>query len=199
MSKLSRGPVLDANETDVVQVLADTARGGEEPTLEELRAVLAALRTWLARRGLSREDLEEVSSEAVYRLIRIARAQDLDPARPAGAWLRVVADRLAFDVLRRRGGRAPVPFDESWQALGVDDEMGGALSRIASRADVDRLLAASAADGEHDVVKVMAAWLALTAANGKEATSREIGARLGISHVQAQRLKRRFEERARRA
>lgn len=150
--------------------------------------MLAILRVWLSRRGLAAEDREEVCSDALRRLIKVAREGSLDRRRPAGAWLRVVADHLAIDVLRRTRSERAAPFDEQFHASGSeDDRLAALLDRHAAISDVRRALREAADAGQETVVAVIPVWLGLAEANGEAPSSREVAARLGISHMTVQR------------
>jgi RNA polymerase sigma factor (sigma-70 family) len=159
-----------------------------------MHAIMSILRLWLSRRGLNDVDREEVCSDAVLRLIDVARGGGLDPTKPPGAWLRVVADHLAIDALRR--GRHADTFDESRHGLGGEDQrLAALLDRAAAEGEVRRATRDAAQAGQQEVVSVVTTWLALTRANGQEASSREVADRLGISHMTVQRALKKFAQR----
>jgi RNA polymerase sigma factor (sigma-70 family) len=188
--------VPEATTQDPVDALVATVRDGREPSTGEMQAVIRILRLWLSRRGLNDADREEVCSDAVLRLIEAARGGGLNPAKPPGAWLRVVADHLAIDALRRARRVEAVAFDEHRHAAGDEDErLAALLDRTAAKGEIRRAAREAARAGEHEVVSVVATWLALTRANGREASSREVSKRLGISHMTVQRALARFAQR----
>jgi RNA polymerase sigma factor (sigma-70 family) len=158
--------------------------------------VIDVLKLWLSRRGLDAGDLEEVCADAVVRLIDGVRADRLDPARPAGAWLRVVADHLAIDAQRRRRRNVGVAFDEGRHgAVDEDERLSMLLDRAAAKEEIRSALREAARDEQPDVVSVVTTWLALTRANGGEASSREVAERLGVSHMTVQRGLAKFSRR----
>jgi RNA polymerase sigma factor (sigma-70 family) len=168
---------------------------GREPSGEQTRTVLELMRVWLSRRGLSPEELDEVCSDAVLRLIDAARAGGLDPARPPGAWLRVVADHLAIDALRRRPRSATVAFDERRHSLaGQDERITALLEREAAREEYRAAMRSAARAGQHELVHVISTWMWLADVNGVEPSSRDVAARLGVSHTHVQRALRSFRE-----
>lgn len=183
-----------ASTSDPVEALVAVARAGREPSIAQLQAVLDVLRVWLAKRSLTNEDREEVSADAVFRLLRVARDGTLDPARPAGAWLRVVADHLALDALRRQR-RVPELelFEEIHSDVREEERLVAFLESTAAESDVRDAMRAAAAAGEHEVVRVIASWLALARANGEAPSTRELGERLGLSHMSVQRTLRKFK------
>jgi DNA-directed RNA polymerase specialized sigma24 family protein len=169
---------------DPVQTLVARMRDGAEPTTSELQSVLGVLGLWLARRGLSVQDREDVCSEALGRLVRAVRANDLDPARPPGAWLRVVADHLALDVLRRESIRTGAAFDEGAHApRGEDDRLAALLDREASRQAVDEVLQRAAAEDRTTLVNVITTWRGLAQMNDEAPSTHQVADRLGVSHT----------------
>jgi RNA polymerase sigma factor (sigma-70 family) len=157
---------------------------------------MSLLGLWLSRRGLTPEELDEVASDAVMRLIKVVQLDRLDPDRPAGAWLRVVADHLAIDALRRRARSSAVPFDETMHGTARDDDRFAALlDSSAAASDIRHALRDAADAGNGDIVRVVTTWLGLAEANGEAPSSRDVGDRLGISHMTVQRALRAFGER----
>jgi RNA polymerase sigma factor (sigma-70 family) len=183
-------------DTDPVERFVSTIHTGREPSKDEADALAELLRVWLARRGLDPQDREEVCNDAVLRLLVAAQRDRLDPARPPGAWLRVVADHLAIDALRRRGRQPGIAFDEERHTVAAhDDRLAALLSRSAAASDIRHALRAAADTGEHDVVATISTWLGLADANGDAPSSREVGQRLGVSHMTVQRALKAFGQR----
>lgn len=183
-------------EIDPVEVFVKRLRAGRDPSAQETEAVLRLLRVWLSRRGLEPEDREEVCSDAILRLDDVVRDGRLDRNRPAGAWLRVVADHLAIDALRRRRRTAGVSFEEQIHGGGrEDDRIAALLDSSAAATDVMRAMRQAADDQELELVRIVATWLGLAAANREAPTTREVGARLGVSHMTVQRALRAFGQR----
>jgi RNA polymerase sigma factor (sigma-70 family) len=182
-------------EQDPVLLLVSAVSEGREPSASEAEDVLDLLHRWLARRGLEMRDRDEVCLDAVARLIRVTHEGGLDPARHPGAWLRVVADHLAVDALRRQRAKS-VEFDERRHAGAADDEhLAQMFERSVAAADVRRAMREAAEAEEHEIVRIVATWLGLAEANGDAPSSREVGARLGISHMTVQRGLQAFRRR----
>ena len=94
-----------------------------------------------------------------------------------GAWLRVVADHLAVDVLRRRAPASPVEFDERLYSRADEDErLASLLDRDAAATDIREALKTAVDEDDHDVARVVSTWLGLASANG-EAPSDQAGRR----------------------
>lgn len=161
-----------------------------------MQAVLGVLRKWLAPRGLQSEDIEEVAADAVLRLITAAEAERLDPTRPAGAWLRVVADHLALDALRQRRRRGQTVAYEEWAHDRVrdDDQVAALFDEWAAADDVARAMRRAGDSGQHEIVRAIATWLDLAAADGEAPSSRRVAERMGVSHMTVQRALRAFRK-----
>lgn len=182
-----------ARTPDAVEAIVACARSGKQPSKAEAAAVLGLLHVWLSRRRLDRRDEEEVSSEALARLIDVARGGNLDTSRPPGAWLRVVADRLAIDVLRRTKGRTWAALDEQQPYVAVeDDRLARTLDRLAAMGDIEQAVERAGENGDMGVVETVGAWLDLAELTGDTPDSRELGELMGTSHMTVQRALKRF-------
>jgi len=183
----------DPQSSDPVDALVDTIRRGRALTSNDVGPVALALRVWLSKRRLNPADLDEVVADAIARLVSVAEAGGLDPTRPAGAWLRVVADHLALDAIRRHGRQDVLPLDEAAYAVGSeDDALARLLDSSAAFDDIGRALQAAHDDGEETIVRVVTAWRGLTDLNGEPPTSREVAERVGVSHMTVQRALKSF-------
>jgi DNA-directed RNA polymerase specialized sigma24 family protein len=158
-------------------------------------AVLRLLNAWLAKRNPARQDRDDITSEALYRLIAATLSGRLDPERPPGAWLRVVADRLWIDRMRASSRHPGVEFDEARHGAASDDDVIGLLHKGAAMADVRWALRRCAADGDDDVVRIVTAWIDLAALDHEPPSSRRVGEKLGVSHMTVQRGLTRFANR----
>jgi DNA-directed RNA polymerase specialized sigma24 family protein len=180
---------------DPVESLVRSAQIEREPASAEISAVADLLHTWLARRGLDPGEREEVIQDAIHRLLAYARKGTLDPARPPGAWLRVVADHLAIDKLRKRPNEPAIEFDEHRHgASSEDDGISAMLDRAAAEAEVLAATRKAAQAGRYDIVRVVATWRGLAQANGQAPSTREVADRLGISHMTVQRALNAFKD-----
>lgn len=96
--------------------LMAAAQAGDKTAYETLlRDIVPLIRAIARRQGVSADHVDDVVQEV---LLTIHRArQTYDPSRSFNAWLRVIAERRAVDLLRqtgRRGARevhAPVAFE----------------------------------------------------------------------------------------
>ena len=96
--------------------LMAAAQAGDKTAYETLlRDCVPLIRAIARRQGVSADQVDDVVQEV---LLTIHRArQTYDPSRSFTAWLRVIAERRAIDLLRqtgRRGARelhAPIAFE----------------------------------------------------------------------------------------
>jgi RNA polymerase sigma-70 factor (ECF subfamily) len=108
--------------------LMAAAQAGDKTAYETLlRDVVPLIRAVARRHGVGPDQVDDVVQEV---LITIHRArQTYDPTRSFNAWLRVIAERRAIDLLRqsgRRGARevhAPLAF-ENYADDGADPTRG---------------------------------------------------------------------------
>jgi DNA-directed RNA polymerase specialized sigma24 family protein len=172
--------------SDPVAEYAAAIVSGREPSRAELESLLRLVQIWLGRRPLDPRDREEIAADAVLRLTTTARSGRLDPTRPAGAWLRVVADHLALDLLRRR--KPPtLEFDERYGGGQDDDRVAAMLDQTVAADDVSRAMRGAVDDGQYELVRVIATWLDLAHADGKAPSTRQVAERLGVSHTTVRR------------
>ncbi len=124
--------------------LMAAAQAGNRTAYEMLlRDCVPLIRSVARRQGVMPDYVDDVVQEV---LITIHRArQTYDPSRSFNAWLRVIAERRAIDLLRqtgRRGARevhAPLAFENF--ADGSADPAGG-LTRADDAEKIDQALAA---------------------------------------------------------
>jgi RNA polymerase sigma-70 factor (ECF subfamily) len=108
--------------------LMAAAQAGDRTAYETLlRDVVPLIRAVARRKGVRPDQVDDVVQEV---LLTIHRArQTYDPTRSFNAWLRVIAERRAIDILRqsgRRGARevyAPTAF-ENYADDSADPERG---------------------------------------------------------------------------
>jgi DNA-directed RNA polymerase specialized sigma24 family protein len=179
---------VNPESSDPVESLAAVIREGRTLSSGDVEPVALLLRRWLSKRRLIEADLDETIAESLARLVSVVEAGSLDAARPAGAWLRVVADHLAVDMIRRHGRREVLPFDETVYATGSDDDaLARLLDASAAASDVRRALQMAQDQGQTTVVRVVTVWLGLAEANGEPPGSRDVAERIGVSHMTVQR------------
>jgi RNA polymerase sigma factor (sigma-70 family) len=102
------------------------AQAGDRAAYETLlRDCVPLIRIFAARQGVPADHLDDVVQDV---LLTIHRArQTYDPARSFTAWLRIIAERRAIDLLRRFGRQrareihSPLAFESYADALNSDD------------------------------------------------------------------------------
>jgi RNA polymerase sigma factor (sigma-70 family) len=124
--------------------LMAAAQDGDRAAYETLlRESVPLIRAIARRQGVSADQVDDVVQEV---LLTIHRArQTYDPSRSFNAWLRVIAERRAIDLLRQTGRRgvrevhAPIAFenyadDSADPARGLqhDDDAGRVSQALAS-------------------------------------------------------------------
>ncbi len=97
------GPNGDGTDVETrLAALMRLAQDGNSVAYQRLlRACLPMIAGLARRRGVPREQLDDVVQDVLLTLHRVRHTYD--PARPFLPWLRAIAQRRAVDALRRRG------------------------------------------------------------------------------------------------
>jgi RNA polymerase sigma factor (sigma-70 family) len=111
----SQPPVRSADDLRHANQMA-AAQGGDRAAYEALlRDCVPLIRVFAARKGVPADCIDDVIQDV---LLTVHRArQTYDPARSFTAWLRIIAERRAIDLLRRSGRQrareihAPLAFE----------------------------------------------------------------------------------------
>jgi Sigma-70 region 2 len=184
----------DHNDFDTaVLALLNAVESHGEFREAELNVVTLGLGRFLAAAygGLDRDERTDVLDESLVRFIAAARTGAIDRSQSPAAYLTRTAANAAIDVLRRRrhddtGGDAAELGEE-------DASLGAVVDRLASRAQVVRLMRLAIECGEDDLVRLMRAFLDI-GESGATPTLRQLGERLGSSHTEVRRRLDRLAE-----
>jgi Sigma-70 region 2 len=168
---------------------ATTAEGSVDR--DDLLFVVAVTERWLSRRVADQQIRHDAAIEAFYRFVQAARDGTFADGRPVGAWLRVVAQRIAIDLLRRRQHLvADQPLLLS--ATAADDEIARLLDGVDSAERIRLALKAAVDAGDYETVRIITTWLDVAANEGGAPASRYVADHARVSHMSVQRAIQRF-------
>lgn len=153
--------------------------------------------------GLSKEDLDDIASEALARLLAAAEKQILDESRSPAGYLLRTAGNLAIDHARRQLREEPreLAADDSWERQTArpleearidDDAIARLLSAVADAQTVMLGLAAAVAARDETAHRIVLHWLTLAERLGQAPTTRLVAAAAGVSHTTVATALRRF-------
>jgi DNA-directed RNA polymerase specialized sigma24 family protein len=182
-----------------VERLYDEIAGVGNASGTDLSVVTAHLQALLRRQfgGTPRLQAEDAAQSAVVRFT-VAVQRGGVRRETAPQFLIEIARNLGKDLARKDFRARELPTE--WAEMGLsgpaseDDEVARLLDR---RADSERVRAAmrqSVADGRHDLVRIVRAWLNLASMLGRAPSSREVGAQVGLSHTAVQAALAAFRE-----
>jgi DNA-directed RNA polymerase specialized sigma24 family protein len=171
--------------------LYDEITGAANASGTDLSAVTDHLQALLRRQfgGSPRLQAEDAAQSAVVRFTAAVQRGGVR-RESAPQFLIEIARNLGKDLARKDFRGRELPTD--WAEMAPngppsdDDEIARLLDR---RADSERVRAAlreSVADGRHDLVRIVRAWLNLASMLGRAPSSREVGAQVGLSHTSVQ-------------
>jgi DNA-directed RNA polymerase specialized sigma24 family protein len=171
--------------------LYDEITGAANASGTDLSAVTDHLQALLRRQfgGSPRLQAEDAAQSAVVRFTAAVQRGGVR-RETAPQFLIEIARNLGKDLARKDFRGRELPTD--WAEMAPngppsdDDEIARLLDR---RADSERVRAAlrqSVADGRHDLVRIVRAWLNLASVLGRAPSSREVGAQVGLSHTTVQ-------------
>jgi DNA-directed RNA polymerase specialized sigma24 family protein len=182
-----------------VERLYDEIAGVGNASGTDLSVVTAHLQALLRRQfgGTPRLQAEDAAQSAVVRFT-VAVQRGGVRRETAPQFLIEIARNLGKDLARKDFRARELPTEWAEMALSgpasEDDEVARLLDR---RADSERVRAAmrqSVADGRHDLVRIVRAWLNLASMLGRAPSSREVGAQVGLSHTTVQAALAAFRE-----
>ena len=174
-----------------VERLYDEIVGVGNASGTDLSVVTAHLEALLRRQfgGTPRLQAEDAAQSAVVRFT-VAVQRGGVRRETAPQFLIEIARNLGKDLARKDFRARELPTEWAEMALSSpaseDDEVARLLDR---RADSERVRAAmrqSVAEGRHDLVRIVRAWLNLASMLGRAPSSREVGAQVGLSHTTVQ-------------
>jgi DNA-directed RNA polymerase specialized sigma24 family protein len=171
--------------------LYDEITGAANASGADLSAVTDHLQALLRGQfgGTPRLQAEDAAQSAVVRFTAAVQRGGVR-RETAPQFLVEIARNLGKDLARKDFRGRELPTD--WAEMAPngppsdDDEIARLLDR---RADSERVRAAlrqSVADGRHDLVRIVRAWLNLASMLGRAPSSREVGAQVGLSHTTVQ-------------
>jgi DNA-directed RNA polymerase specialized sigma24 family protein len=171
--------------------LYDEIAGVANASGADLSAVTSHLQALLRRQfgGTPHLHAEDAAQSAVVRFTAAVQRGGVT-RETAPQFLIEIARNVGRDLARKdfRGRELPTEWSEMAPSSPTadDDEVARLLDR---RADSERVRAAlrqSVADGRHDIVRIVRAWLNLASLLGRAPSSREVGAQVGLSHTTVQ-------------
>ncbi len=137
--------------------------------------------------GQHSQDIEDISSEVMIRLIKLQQANQLDPARQPAAYLGNLIKWVALDHIKAhaRGVRKndlEATLQITDQAL-ADDQVAGVINQSATASIVRSAMAITRGRGDHTAFRVVTAFLDLAHQTGERPTNRALAAHLHLSHT----------------
>jgi DNA-directed RNA polymerase specialized sigma24 family protein len=148
-------------------------------------------------RSLSEDEVQDIASDA---LVSVLAAVGRMPDKGASieyptAYLRATADRSAYALLRKKA-HLHLDIDDVAPIMS-DDAAAAAFDSSATASDIKLFMRQLADDGDESAYKVLSCLLDEIQLTGRAATSREIGAKVGLSHTGVakalQRIRSRFQ------
>lgn len=139
-------------------------------------------------RTLGPDEIFDVASEAVTRLLRESRRRGVPLDNPAG-WLRTVAANIAKEKLEDLGH-----FADSDDEPAEDDETLSVIRRLGDQDSVARALELAIADRDETTVRIISDWIDLEEELGRSPSSRHVGEKTGYSHTTVNQALARFGE-----
>jgi DNA-directed RNA polymerase specialized sigma24 family protein len=147
--------------------------------------------------SLSEDEVHDVASDA---LLSVLTAIGRMPDKGASieypmAYLRATADRSAYLLLRKKT-HLHLDIDDVAPMMS-DEAAAAAFSGSATSMDIKRFMRQLADEGDQSAYKVLSYLLDEIQQTGRTPTSREIGAKVGLSHTGVakalQRIRTRFQ------
>jgi len=146
--------------------------------------------------GQQSQDIEDISSEVMIRLIKLQQADQLNPTRQPAAYLGNLIKWVALDHIKAhaRGVRnndleATAQITEQTRA---DDQVAGVINQSATADVIRSAMAITRTRGDHTAFRVVTAFLDLAQQTGERPTNRTLAARLHLSHTGVAKALERF-------
>ena len=182
-----------------VERLYDEIVGVGNASGTDLSVVTAHLEALLRRQfgGTPRLQAEDAAQSAVVRFT-VAVQRGGVRRETAPQFLIEIARNLGKDLARKDFRARELPTEWAEMALSSpaseDDEVARLLDRRADSERVRSAMRQSVAEGRHDLVRIVRAWLNLASMLGRAPSSREVGAQVGLSHTTVQAALLAFRE-----
>lgn len=137
--------------------------------------------------GQQGQDIEDISSEVMIRLIKLQQMNQLDPARQPAAYLGNLIKWVALDHIKvqARGVRntdLEATLQITDHAL-ADDQVAEVIDQSATASIVRSAMAITRGRGDHTAFRVVTAFLDLAHQTGQRPTNRTLAAHLHLSHT----------------
>jgi len=175
--------------SDFTRFAEQVARNPEALTGDAYRHGLHLIQRYIRARfgGQQSQDIEDISSEVMIRLIRLQKTNQLDPARQPAAYLGNLIKWVALDHIKvhARGVRnadLEASLQITDQAL-ADDQVAGVINQSATASIVRSAMAITRGRGDHTAFRVVTAFLDLAHQTGERPTNRALATHLQLSHT----------------
>jgi hypothetical protein len=137
--------------------------------------------------GQQSQDIEDISSEVMIRLIKLQQTKQLDPARQPAAYLGNLIKWVALDHIKAhargvRNNDVEATLQITEHAL-ADDQVAGVINQSATASVVRTAMAITRGRGDHTAFRVITAFLDLAHQTGERPTNRALAAQLKLSHT----------------
>lgn len=137
--------------------------------------------------GQQSQDIEDISSEVMIRLIKLQQTNQLNPARQPAAYLGNLIKWVALDHIKAhargvRNSDREATLQITDQTL-ADDQVAGVINQSATASIIRSAMAITRGRGDHTAFRVVTAFLDLAQQTGQRPTNRTLATRLHLSHT----------------
>ena len=146
--------------------------------------------------GQQAQDIEDISSEVMIRLIKSQRTNPLNPARQPAAYLGNLIKWVALDHIKANArGTRNTDIEAALQITDetfADDQVAAVIDQSATADLVRSAMAITRSRGDHTAFRVVTAFLDLAHQTGQRPTNRTLAAHLQLSHTGVANALQRF-------
>ncbi len=137
--------------------------------------------------GQQSQDIEDISSEVMIRVVKLQQANHLDPARQPAAYLGNLIKWVALDHIKAhargvRNNDLEATLQITDKAL-ADDQVASVINQSATASIVRSAMSITRSRGDHTAFRVVTAFLDLANQTGERPTNRTLAAHLHLSHT----------------
>jgi DNA-directed RNA polymerase specialized sigma24 family protein len=148
--------------------------------------------------GQQSQDIEDISSEVMIRLIKLAQTNQLDSARQPAAYLGNLIKWVALDYIKSqargvRNNDLEATMQITDKAL-ADDQVASVINQAATASIVRSAMAITRSRGDRTAFRVVTAFLDLAGQTGEKPTNRALASHLHLSHTGVANALDRFAE-----
>ncbi|MEV5963343.1 hypothetical protein AB0L70_16350 [Kribbella sp. NPDC051952] len=167
-------------------------------TEDDYRSALLLVRAFVSRRfrGLAPQDVEDIASDAMVRLLRLKGDGQLDLENNPSSYLMKLAEWTATDFLRsriRRQREVLIEPDLLPESPHTDDDVAAALDGSATAQIVRAALSEARQVGDHTAYVVVTRLLDEVDRTGSRPSNRELGRKIDVSHTAVAKALVRFQ------